>query len=427
MTNNQSEQYRISSVDLLKFFGVISMTFSHCFFFLYRVHPNQNFFYDNSFWGKTLFYNGFNSLVLPCLAGVSFYETLSPYLRAGEFRSIPVVKIMKLLIILGFIESLKNFFTFGLSAAFHWEVLHFIALSFGVMLLFLTQTNMATFFQFVLALFSLNVITDVIFNKTYNFYPQAELGATAYWLNVVYIALLLIGSFWLFFKTKNKTKKILLGLLFVLLFAVSVFYNYSSSEVLVSLNTLPISIFVQLGQIGGHIWPLFPWFILVAYGFLLHHAVVQKIFKRYQLVLLYFACYACFFYFYFFQYDNYRSLLNKDYFFTSGFFKPNSYIVFQLLCFYTCVYSLYHVAFNFIKIRSRFIKEVSDGILVYYVIHIFLAWKLLPSFVFVIDSKWLGFIYPICIFFLTYTFVSAYLFFSQKKIQVNLAKKVFKS
>lgn len=424
MLKLNNDIYKLSSIDLLKFFGVISMTFSHCFFFIYRLKPDQNFFFDDSFWGKTLFYNGFNSLVLPCLAGVSFYETMNPYFRAGEFRNVPVLKIFRLLVILAFIESIKNFLTFGLSAAFHWEVLHFISLSFALILIILVLGRLKNLVQITFGFILLNVALDIGFKNSYVF--SNDLGMSTYgdFQNIILIVSLFLLCFWLFFeKHIHFIKKIILTLAFMFLVSVTLYFNFISRDVFVSLYNLPLSIFVQIGQIGGHIWPLFPWFVLVSYGFLLHYAVTKNIFKHYQLIALYIFCYIAFIYFYFFNYDSYRLLLNKDHFFTSGFFKPNSYILFLLLCFYTCIYSLYHFVFKYVRLKNRIVKETADGILIYYFIHIFIAWKLLPSFIIIIPEKWLPIFYPIAIFLITYTFVSAYLFFSKKRMQVSVARR----
>jgi hypothetical protein len=417
------EKKIVTSVDFLKFMGALAMVFAHCYIFLYRLIPNRIDISQLNFINKLAYLNGLYSLILPAMAGVVFRDTLNPYIQNNKIKNLPPFVILQSCVALMILESLKSAITFGFKYAFRWDVLHFTALSFYLLSILLIRWNLTIiYYAIALLLAGCMIINNALAFSTLNMHFEKYIDPNV--LFVVYLLSLI--SIFIFILRLYKFKKFKLKLYFFLcacfLFKFTTIY-FSDFELQVILINLPLSIFVQLGQYGGHIWPLFPWIILIFTGFILRDWQIKNLLSFKKRILIILLSFSAFYYFFIFQFKLYSALLTKISFFSPLYFRPNAYIIFEILCFFICVFYLYDLIFSRLKWKCTIVKEISEGILIFYIVHIFLAWKLLPHFFQLVPTPWLYWVYPFSILFLSYCFLNGVLLLSNKLIWFRFKKK----
>lgn len=417
------ENNLVTSVDFLKFMGALAMVFAHCYIFLYRLIPNSIDITNLKFINKLAYLNGLYSLILPAMAGVVFRDTLAPYFQNNKIKNLPPLFILKSCVALMLLESIKNGLIFGFKYSFRWDVLHFTAISFYILNVLLIRWKISIIYYAVSLLLALCLIINL--SLDYSILKMDIRNILNPHFFYVCSIILLIGFLTFLFKLyqfKNFKFKIYAFFCLFVLYKYSVIY-FSDFEFQIILMNLPLSIFIQLGQYGGHIWPLFPWIVLIFIGFILRDWQINNSISFKIRAIIIGISFSLFFYFFIFEFELYSKLLTKVSFFSPLYFRPSALITFEILCFFICVFYLYDLVFTRLKWKCSVVKEISDGILIFYILHMFLAWNLLPPIFKLVPIPWLYWIYPFTILFLTYSLLNGFLFFSNKLIWFRFKKK----
>ncbi|MGE3609717.1 MAG: hypothetical protein AB7I27_09055 [Bacteriovoracaceae bacterium] len=420
--NQVNDDTYITNVDFLKFMGALAMVFTHCYIFIYRLLPSQVYLSQTIFLNKIAYFNGLYSLILPAVAGVVFRDTLTPYFHNQKIKNLPSSKLLKSCLALMILESLKAAITFGFKYSFRWDVLHFIGLSFYLLSLILIYSNLKT--VYLLCFIIMGTCLGIEYLKDHYYLNLslsfADNSITLY----IFYSCLFTSCIYFFYKLyRPKKLKAKLSLFaFLLIFIQFSLTYFKDTEFQIILANLPLSLLIQFGQYGGHIWPIFPWIILIFMGFILRDWQIRGVFNIKQRLAIVFIFFTTFLYFFIFHFQRYTQLLTKTTFFSPLYFIPNTLILFQILSFFICVFYLYDYIFSYLKWRNQMIKEISSGILIFYIIHLFLAWKLLPQLFRLIPVPYFFYAYPVTIFLLSYALLSGFLVVSNKLIWFQFKK-----
>ncbi|MFN8371048.1 MAG: hypothetical protein U0T83_10555 [Bacteriovoracaceae bacterium] len=374
---------------------------------------------------------GFNSLCLPIAAGFLLRLRLDKYIVDDRLINFSLKNIFKLTLFLFVLESIKGALAIDFSVFFYWNVLHFIALSFLV-IIFLMRISL----NFLI----LTTISVVVFTPLVNFYL---IKLNNYYLNNLKFNFALLASIIsivlgillnlvlkIIFKPKFKLQAFFLVSSTVLFFffyqrlalqlAMDKFFAYSV------VNTV-FDIWISNPK-TGHYWAFFPGFLLVAFGFVFSHFWVQiKHNKKIYFVVSVISI-ALVFIFYKFSYHDVlfrmehrsRALYNKeDTLFDVpamigllGYFSLINLIAERLA---VRVKSLHWS--SPIYIFSRYILEV-------YVFHFVIGIHLTRLVVALIpDSTFLLMLFPLVLTILSYLFILIYAYIVEfSKIKVEFKK-----
>lgn len=403
--------------------GALAMVFAHCYIFLYRLFPEQVSFPKDNFLNKIAYFNGLYSLILPAIAGVVFRDTLNPYFHHQKIKNLPSRQLLKSCLALMVLESLKAAFTFGFKYSFRWDVLHFIGISFYLLSLILIYSNLKSVYLICFALLGICMGIESL-NDQYLLsltIPFTKNSKILYAISLLLLLLTMSILLKIFDIKENKKKFSWIIFIFIIIQFSTIYFQDPEFQII--LANLPLSLFIQLGQHGGHIWPLFPWIILIFLGFILRDWQIRHLISLKKRLAIIIISFSIFFYFFIFHFQKYSQLLTEKSFFSPLYFQPNTIILFEILCFFICVFYLYDYIFSFLKWRNQIIKDVSNGILIFYIIHLFLAWKLLIPLFRLIPVPHFFFAYPVIIFFLSYALLSGFLVVSNKLIWFHFKKK----
>ncbi len=425
----------LNAIEVMKFLGIMAMVTCHCFFFLHRFYPHIFQIPELSLYGRFFYFMGFGSMMLPAIAGIVFRDTLDKYFYLGKIRSFPMHKLIQSVLLLGFLDSLKTAITFSYSNAFKWDVLHFMGLCFFLLALFLQYFSVSRLILVILLALLLSIFDPQIYFHIFRsififeYRPDYIITPVIYWSLAIVFAVFLIGVYLKFVINISRGHRLRRGVV-GLAFALTSLYMWTQFCVLLQVHpyflsiiwNLPLSIFIQMGQVGGHIWPLFPWFVLVALGFVLRHyrhKILSSSFMSWGLLL---SCGGLFFYFIFFQLQVYQKLFSGFDFFGSSYFKPNTWLLAELCFALIFLYISCEKIFRRFKIFWSVVRDFSDGILFVYLFHFLLVFKLMPGAVKLWPSPALLWVYPFFIMFLTYCFLVGFLAISNKMIWFRLQK-----
>lgn len=420
----------IGADDLFKFLGALAMVTCHCFIFLVRGLPADRAPQVSMDINPHFFLPGFMSMALPALAGYGFKKFLNPYLADGYLLNLKTGNIFKLLVGLILLDAVKNGFLFGFIHAFKWDVLAFVVATLLIVIAVLKKAGMKGLwylvgFNFLVILaygfFPIWISLSEDFVKWILGFPKLVLFLP--------FSVLAAGLFWWIWNfdvqdSRQKKYKQILGVSFAILIAVNVFRSQSHEPYFwASLLKLPLSIFVQLGQGGGHIWPLFPWMLLILAGFIFAYYETW-IFKKWQNA---FAVYAIaqitFNSVLFGQFNAFRNAVSVADFFSSSFFEPRWQVLSLMITFFISAMIGYHYLLKWIRIRSAFIKSYSDGILLFYFVHLIVAYFLLSPAIKLFPGLSVYTLYPIVVNIISYFFFAGLQPIFEKNIQVKLVKR----
>lgn len=401
----------------LKFVGIITMILTHCFIFLYRLYPEYREVYNLSIINRFAFFNGFYSMTLPTLAGAFYYVKFKKYIRGHYLTNIDTNKFFKQIGYLFLTESIKNGLIFGWESFFRWDTLHFISTTILILTLVVNRLGIKFIYAiliistFLVGLFSYKNLALIMLQNYENTIFQS------YYLGLLFICFL---YFIIFNKILNMNKYFvyfLTSILFLILLL-----NFHNKELNIIVSTFPISIFLQLGQNGGHIWPLFPWANCIFIGFLVAKYIDTVEQSKLRAGLFAILLHIPILYFIFYQLEDYQNLLSKRDFFTSTIFQPH-WLLFYLLNIFFLV-SVYSIVFpyKFFKFNFKFLSNLNQYILPIYFIHMAVAWKLLNPLSHLFHFHIIRWLYPLLVFFLTFCFMQFFLIVKDKNIWFRLRK-----
>lgn len=408
---------KISAFEPLKFFGIVAMVLAHCFIFLYRVFPEYSQIQDLNFIHRFAYFNGLYSMTLPALAGVFFFEKIKNHIRGQFLFNIDLAKLFKPIGLLYITESFKNALIFGFEAFFRWDVLHFISISLVIIISILSQWGVRSFYYILLAssttifLLSYFDLSQIIHNTSASYFIMS------YQLGILLICALYFFVLNYLVKLNLKISIFLVSIILGLLLSQS-----SNQELNLIVSNFTISVFVQLGQNGGHIWPLFPWINCLIVGFLTaqHFAEKKQTVKRTAVMVVLLQIPVI--YFVFFQLESYQDLLSKHDFFTSLLFKPHWLLFVILNLFFIAAAYSFDLILKFVNFNLTFISQINKYILPIYFIHLAVAWKIARPLTMLFPVYILKWLYPLVVVFLTFCFMQLFLLASDKMIWFRLRK-----
>lgn len=423
-------EYLITADDLFKFLGALAMVTCHCFIFLVRGLPAERAPQVSMDINPHFFLPGFMSMALPALAGYGFKKFLKPYMSQGYLLNLKTANIFKLLIGLILLDAIKNGILFGFIHAFKWDVLAFVVSSLLVLMWVLKKYGM----RGVWGLVAFNLLVMI----SYGFSPiwlslsedfvrkSLELPKVVLFLPFAIAAAGLffwIWSFDLHSKKSSKYQKVL-GVLIALVIGVQVFREQIQEPFFwASLVKLPISIFIQLGQGGGHIWPLLPWMLLILAGFIFAY-YEDWIFKSWKHALVVYGSAQLIFNLVLFNFfKSFRTAVAVEDFFSSSFFEPRWEVLSLMITFFMSAMIGYFYFLKWIPIRSKTIKMYSNGILLFYFVHLVVAYLLLQPAIRLFSGLSVYTLYPIVVNVISYFFFAGLQPLFEKHIEVKLVKR----
>lgn len=427
---SQNSQYRVSTDDLFKFLGCLAMVTCHCFIFLVRALPPDRAVQINFDVNPHFFLPGLMSMAIPALAGYGFFKFLKPYLSGGYLLNLKIKNVIKLFLGLILLDAVKNGILFGFEHAFKWDVLAYVVFMMIVILITLEKFSIKGLWYIVL--FNLFVLIAYSWNPIWvNFDLDFIRQAIEYPPVFVFggVTLLVVGIFASYWKAilmdkKKKSLHWLLGSCWSIFLAHKI-YTVQIEEPFfwASLLKLPMSVFIQLGQGGGHIWPLFPWGLVVLSGFLF--AYYEKwIFSEWQRVFsIYAIAQIVFNYILFWEFRAFREALSIEDFFSSKFFEPRWQVLTLVLSFYISAMVAYTFILRWISFSSKIVKLYSDGILLFYFIHFFVAILVLDSSIMVFPGRSVFTFYPIVVNVLSFLLLAGIQPIFAKSLQVKFIKR----
>lgn len=425
------DQYRISGLDFLKFAGAVAMCLIHSGLFLSRgagiAQPNPV-----SYWGLNFYLLiGFFSLIIPSLAGSALRSSLDRFYIDGKLHNYSYQNIWGVSIFLMFLESTKNALLYEPLMFFSWDVLHFISISFLIIVYISKYSNKLALWIFCLA--------SVLVGAFVPGWLGSAAGATSlnvliYTSRIIFRICLLIGpaliilslSQRIFSQEFSKYRRsmtvasALIGLFFTMIIWSSIGDKVFFGKVS---ELMPLGMLIKIPATFGHMWPLFPWFSLVGLGYLLNDAFIN--YKNSARVLWLSGATSFLLFLLFFQifFDSYRTLMVKNSYFASNFFSANTFVIGGIACFFIFLLSFSTWFFDKISVKSKVISNISKGLLFYYLIHLLFASVLYRPFTLLLGPKYSLVLFPWLMMILSYAVLTVFIFLFGGPLQITIRKR----
>lgn len=424
---NSEVKKTLLPIDLIKVVAIINMIVLHCFLFLNRITHSQINATASDSMIKIVLFHCLNNLMLPIAAGYMLFDNLEKYIQNGVIRNFPFKKNMKIWLSIALLESIKNSICFDLSYFFRVDVLHFIVLSIFFIYLILNYLNIYWLFGITLMFLTLGFIPffQHLPISNYLLFPNDAINMLTMRIESLAFAIL-FSALTLFYKSlfeiKNKNINYFLNTLILLNFIFIFLYSSTHLYFYAQIHNLPISIFYQQGQFGGHIWPVFPWSALIFFGFIFNYSVKNYTFlKNNQLRNLFISLIGLVATNYLF-FDNFINHFSKKYTFSSSFFRPDSGVIISSFMIFLSFYFLFDLIQTKFKFYSALLIEISESALIIYVINVILAWKLTPLILTIFGHRSANLILSAFVLFLTYCYLQGFNFLINKKVFLKIQR-----
>lgn len=418
----------------MKMLSIVSMIFIHCVLFYslfndFQLLPQLDFKLQ---FGLTL---SLFSLCIPGLAGAELRLRLDRFIINDKVRSISLGKIIHLFLFLTLLESVKSWIASGFEYTFRWDVLPLISISSIFIILFIKKIDLNSLYLIMPLFFLLEPFLNSIFkpltliseNEVVKFYKSSSFQ----FVLITYL-IIFISSFNQLVKMTFKIEKhsyllmILKWALFLTFGLLFTYYWNHSAMFSAAIWNLPFASFVELGEVGGHIWPIFPWAGLVMSGFLFQDLLKKQI----KIVKLFLLCdlialfaFIIFLYFSFFRFRDFYNLLSPVNYFSSNIFKGGSWLALFVISFYICFHYLTYRLSQFWQTdRNLLFRFVNSGILIIYVIHFILAARLSPVLAQLFHGKFGFFNFFILITITTLLISALIIYLYQSRITITFKK-----
>lgn len=426
---------RVSGLDFFKLLGAVTMCLAHTGMFLSRglgvaqPEPHSHLGYD------LYILIGFFSVSLPALAGSSLRSFLDKYLVGGKILNYDFADIIKVGLFLMILESIKNVLIHEPLMFFSWDVLHFISLSFVIIVWLLSRWGSRA-----LAVFS---IASVLIGATVPPWLSSDSGGAVLQLILLVSKILLwslvllspaaVFLFWSYKFQKNRpyfssTRKLLLtGASFAtgLLLGGGLWFFLKDQVFFKQISEVAfLAMLFRVPQTFGHLWPLFPWFTLVGGGFILQDFFSNAKNRTRNLWLGLFLSLAIFIGFFFFLFQDYRVMMVKDHYFSSTFFRAPATVILGILSFYSAVYIASTLFFRRFEFHSKVIYNFSRGLLFFYFVHFIVAHVFYKPFAEVFGLQWAMILLPWFVLIVSYFILVFILRFLDRPLLVNLRRRL---
>lgn len=422
---------RVDGVDFLKFLGVLAMLGVHTSLVMTRILKYPLYESLNSWTFDLFLMIGFFSAALPALAGTALRRQFESFFVGTKLVNFNVRSLVVVAFILMFFEGLKNALSHGALYAFNWDVLHFISLS----LIIIAVVSKYRGSRWVLPL---GVVCLAGGSLAPYLWQSEGLYAWVYFVSAqISKFAILFGPtaflYWLLVRVipipKSEVSRQLkfrrpLAIIIGVLITMSIILRFGSESMFyLSTESLPLSVFIMHSKNIVHLWPLFPWFFIVAWGFWLEDQRARSPHPRKHLQKMFGISGALFVVFSIFGFQSYRDLMVEGTLFSAKYFTAPATVVLGLSAFYAFLYSGSILLFEKVKSTNKIILNTSRGILFFYFLHFILAYRLAPS----LDQLWGStaniFLFPITIGVLTYLGMLVFLAFFRNRFVVNVRRK----
>lgn len=396
--DNLKSDERYLGIKYVKLFAGIIMIFNHAIIW-YAV--NKRYYYDLSNFDFSVYwiiFVGMCSLAIPATAGAIFRLTLNKYIYNGTLYNFPMTILWKIVAFLMIFESLKNFLMWGYQYIFSWNVLHFVALSFCIIVFTLKINIVYTCVLSCIVFFATPFLKEFLSRQLLYF---DDINKN--YISLVYVAIccvLIVGLFLLPFLNyllKNIHKKyescfslisltqckyFFIAIFFAILITAVLALNPANSLFWARIYNLPFAVLIG-DKSAYHIWPLFPWFAIVAYGFCLMHIYIvtaNKSFVRFGKVVVLLLGVSVF----------WKQILQEYYLalssvslWSSAIFAPKYEVVLGVLIVFTSLCLIADLFYSFLE-KISFLRPLSNMSLLWiYFISSFFSYyfaKIFPAY-----------------------------------------------
>lgn len=409
-----SHKPEVDGASLQTLIGLLAMILVHSFLVITRGIGHKFSFQDLSLLQSIVLGTGIISFGLPAVAAIRFYDRIQAYLVDGKLRNFPASKFAGLMIFICVLECVKNGLAYGQTAIFQWDAIHCITLSFFLIiltLLFLRIEFLYVFFCLILIglfFFKAPAANWMIYPSDISLYFFDNKNIFFILTVLLLILLLFFLLWWTFLKKmiffQHAPKMWFVVYIFFVISTLSqVYYEIENSKTIAAFFwNLPTSILIQNGQLGGHLWPLFPWFGLVMAGFLIQHLFKSIKMKKFFIFMGLGISGLVFCAFVVSSYKIFINLLSESQILTAQLYAPRFSIFIGMLSFFLFIYFLCQIVVFYFKPKSEFIRDFSEAILFIYIIHSILANYLARGFVQIWPKhESIIYVYPFLILFLT--------------------------
>lgn len=426
-------QFKIHGIDLLKAVCAVVMVIIHSHVFSLKVTGTSLALGDLNWGLKFNLLIGFFSLGIPATAGAVLRESYSKYFYHGRIYNFPYKHLLSVCLWLMLVDSMKGLLTFGISHFFIWDVLHLVSVSFLILTFVLMKLNV--WWLIVLSVFSVIVYSPlqnmlsplmVMDSQEIKFISLSllQIGiALSIFLIALAISLRLVNFF------SGYRKKFVFGYLIILSFVLSGFIYVDirdNENLLIILLNLPFAILIGGQNLGGHIWPISPWFSLISAGFLIHHFYLTSAKPHVYLRAVLIISLVIFSSYFYFSFEDYYRLLDKDYIFSSKVYQLGAWGVLSIICFYSFFYAFSMMVISKSQNSNRVIFNLSRGMLILYFSHYILAYYLsIFSAPYLKKSQFLMVIFPFGILVISYLLLEVIVWLQSSRYQINLRKKFY--
>lgn len=367
--------------------ALIAMTFIHCRFFL-SLHrdPSKLPIQLDPERINYLSLLGLVSLGLTAAAGAALRLRWNSYLAYKQMASVKLAPFLMFLIPLFFIDSAKNLLTAGVHSTLRWEALPFFGAS-VVWILILLKLRLTpwvlglltAFLCFILFPFR-NVLEGLLIvspGQLMGFY-RSPLQLPAM---MTFALLLALAGGMLVQRLPSQQRLLRLGSSILVLLAVLSFIQTwrGSASYAAAIWNLPGAMFFDLGEVGGHIWPLVPWVLLPVGGFVWQDFRLQVKSQTWRVLAL--GLVSAFFLFFLWDlFPAYYLLHDPTRLYSSQIFSTNPQTVLGLLSFYVLLSELIASLSRRMPLRIPYETALFSGGLIYYATHYMVAFWLARLF-----------------------------------------------
>lgn len=425
------------ALDRMKTVSIVAMIFIHCLMFYSFFNKIEPLTDELSLINKLLLSLSIFSLCLPALAGAELRIRISGYLKNGRLIGFPTKEFGKLLVIIALIDPIKSSLSSGFFYGLRWDVLPLICFSIYFILRFLESFSLKSLalIVFPLIIFLEPQVINILkpFAITSKEAALQFSRSSSYFVPMFLALLVLILAGWSILTNiifNQMKSRIIYFLKIALLSTFSYFfikYWTGSPMYAAAIWNMPMASLVELKEIGGHIWPIFPWMGLVLAGFFYQHIILLEESKKnnmldfgkwlFALAFLFFIIFLVKFF------SFYHDLLSHQNYFTSGIFQGGWKLCIMVIIFYICFHFLTYKLTQKFFTRGVIFRLIGSGSLIIYAVHFVLAAniaRMMSGF----DLGEIGFLlYFIFITVISFAISGFIIYLYQSKIIIGYYKK----
>ena len=377
------------TLNKMKLVATTAMMFIHCLLF-YSFYNKVDHLPALSFKVKMILTWSLVSLSIPAMAGAELRVRIRSYLQKGKLVDFPEIDFFKILLILALLDTVKSVISSGFDFGLRWDALPLIAIGALLILVYIKRFTVSSLyiifpFCFILEPRVKQLLEPfaILTNRAASSFRYSSTYLIWMYACIAILGLLIWKIFDNFILIKNKFNR-LLKIFLILFFYYTLISHFESNPIFAAaVWNLPFGGMVELGEIGGHIWSIFPWGGVVLGGFLYQHLFEQVCNKDRQSywpfgIVTSSACLIMIIFLWRY-FPLYYALLSPIHYFSSGVFQGRVWLSLVVLSFYIC---LHFITFFLSQLwptsDNLIVRFFGSGMLINYIVHFILAAKLAP-------------------------------------------------